>query len=92
MCMTNVVALVSQPERPYLGLTPQLEAVIIEVSTVQVLRSGANLRYMHRVKHLPSMIWTYGDTGFYSAQTCYFNLKVLTFAKDENVQFIKPLL
>ena len=33
------------------------------------------------------MKWVYGDTGFYSAQTTYLSMKVLTFAKNENIQF-----
>ena len=36
-------------------------------------------------KHLPSQNGTYGDTGFYSAQTAYLSMKVVTI---EN----KPLL
>ena len=35
------------------------------------------------------MNWTYGDTGFYSDQTSYLNMKALTLAKDENM-FHKP--
>ena len=59
---------------------PQLEAVIIEVSTVQVLRLRANPQLLHGAKHLPSRNWTYGDTGFYSGHTSYLNMKVLMFA------------
>ena len=51
-------------------LTPQLEKVTIEVSTVQVLTSRANPRRLHRAKHI--------DSG----QTSYLNMKILTFAKD----------
>ena len=28
----------------------------------------------------------YGDTGFHSAQTTYLSMKVLTFAKNENIR------
>ena len=42
---------------------------------------------MHGAIHLPSMNWTYGDAGFYSGQISYLNMKVLTFAKNENMQF-----
>ena len=28
---------------------------------------------------------TYGDTGFYSAQTTYLSMKVLTIAKNEKI-------
>ena len=66
-------------------MTPQLETVMIEVSTVQVLRSIAYPRLLHKVVHLPSMNWTYGDTGFYSGKTSYLNMKILTFAKDEKL-------
>ena len=34
MCLFNVLAFLSKPERTYGSLTPQLEKVIIEVSTV----------------------------------------------------------
>ena len=44
MCMYSVLAFLSKPKRTYYILTPQLETVIIEVSTVQVLRSRANLQ------------------------------------------------
>ena len=53
MYMLNVLAFLSKPERTYWSLTPQLETVIIEVSTVQALRWRGNPR------HLPSMNWTY---------------------------------
>ena len=74
--------------------TPWIVTVIIEVSTVQALRSRANPQRLHGAIHLPSMNWTYGDTGFYSAQTSYLDMKVLTFAKDKNnyAIFFKPLL
>ena len=38
---------------------------------------------VYRAKHLPSQNGTYGDTGFYSTQTTYLSMKVLTFAEDE---------
>ena len=41
---------------------------------MQVLRLIANLRRLHRAKHLPSMNWTYGDTAFYSGQTSHLNM------------------
>ena len=43
-------------------------------------------------KHLPSRNGTYGDTGYYSAQTTYLSMKVHTVAKNENIHFFKPLL
>ena len=36
------------------------------------------------------LIYIYCDTGFYSGQTSYLSMKVLTFAKDRF--FSKPLL
>ena len=83
-CMPNVLVFLSQPERTYWSLTPQLETVIIEISTVQVLRSRANPRRLYGAIHLPSRNWTYSDTGFYSGQTSCLNMKVFTFAKDED--------
>ena len=40
--MSNVLAFLSQPERTYGSLTPQLETVIIEGSSVRLLRLRAN--------------------------------------------------
>ena len=57
-------------------MTPQLEVVIIEVSTVQALTLRANPQRLHRAKHLQSTNWTYGNTGFYSDQTSYLNSTV----------------
>ena len=67
--MPKVLVFLSQPERTYWSLTPQLETIIIEVSTVQALRSRANPQLLHGAIHLPSRNGIYGDTGFYSAQT-----------------------
>jgi len=44
---------------------------------VQMLRWGLNSRQLHRTKHFPSTNWTYSDTGFYSGQTSYLNMKML---------------
>ena len=63
----------------------------IIVSTMQVLRWKANSQLLNGAKHLPSMNWTYGGTGFYSGLTT-LTWKVLTFAKDESKRFFKFLL
>ena len=76
----------------YWSLTPQLETVIIEVSTVQVLRWKTNPLWLHRAIHLPSRYWTYGDTGFYGGQTSHPNIKALTFPKNEKYATIFELL
>ena len=57
-CVSNVLAFLSKPERTFCSLTPQLETVIIEIPTVQALRSRANPRRLHGAMHLPSMNWT----------------------------------
>ena len=44
-----------------------------------------------RAKDLSSQNCTYGDTSFYSGQTSYLSMNVLTFAKDEKIGFFKPL-
>ena len=44
-------------------------------------------RLLHGAIHFLPMNWTYNDTGFYSGQTSFLNMKVLTFAKDENTHF-----
>ena len=41
-CMPNVVVFLSQLERTYWSLTPQLETAISEVSTMQAQRLRAN--------------------------------------------------
>ena len=58
MCMSNILAFKSKPERTYCSLTPQLDTVIIEVSTVQALRARANPQQLHGAIHLLSMNWT----------------------------------
>ena len=68
-------------------MTPQLDTVIIEVRSAQGLSLRGYPLGLYRAKHLPLMNWTYSDTGFYSGQTSYLNLKVLTLAKDENVRY-----
>ena len=88
MCMSNVLVCLSKPERTYLSLTPQLDTVIIEESSVKVLSLRGNPWRLYRAKHFPSWNGTYGDTGFYSAQTTHLRMKVLTFAKNENIWFI----
>ena len=73
-CVSSVLVFLSQPER---SLTPQVDTVVIEVSSVKALRLRGNLRRLYRAKHLPSQNWTYGYTGFYSGQTSYLSGKVL---------------
>ena len=68
-------------------MTLQLDAVIIEISSVKGLSLIDNALLLYRAKHLPLMNWTYGDTGFYSSQTSYLIVKVLIFATDENMRF-----
>ena len=47
------------------SLTPQLDTVIIQVSSVKGLSLRNNTLKLYRAKHLSLMNWTYGDTGFY---------------------------
>ena len=70
------------------SLTSQLEIV----SMVKALRLRGNLRRLYRATHSPSQNKTYGGTGFYTGQTSYLSMKVLTFAQDEKSDFRKPLL
>ena len=72
---------------------PQLDTVIIEVSSVKGLSLRGNTLRLYRAQHLPLMNWTYGDTRIYSGQSSYLNMKILTFAKEKNMRFFfKPLL
>ena len=66
----------------------QIETVITGVSTVLVLRSRVNPRRLHGAIYWPSMNWTYGDTGFYSGQTSYLNMKYLHLLKMRNAIFL----
>ena len=52
----------SQANRAYSTLTRQLEAVIIEVSTVQALRLRTNSWQVHEAKYLPPTKVTYSHT------------------------------
>ena len=64
-------------------MTPQLDTVIIEVSSLR----GLSQRGTGQNIILSLMNWTY-MTGFYSGQSSYLNVKVLLiFAKDENMHF-----
>ena len=70
-----------QQSRAYSSLTIQLETVIIEVSTVQVLRLKTNPRRVHKANYLLPKNGTYGHTGFTNDQASYLNMKVLIFAR-----------
>ena len=63
----------------YSTLTRQLEAVVIEVSTVRALRLRTNSR-VHKAKH--------SHTGFHNGQANYSNMKVLVFAEPGHMQFL----
>ena len=69
-------------------LTRQLEAVIIEVSTVQALRLRTNPQRVHEVKYLPPMKVIYSYTGLHNGQASYFNMKILIFAQPGHMQFL----
>ena len=75
MCMPNVLACLSKPERTYWSLTPQLGTVIIEESSFKVLSLRCNPWRLYKAKHLPSWNGTYSDTGFYSVQTTYLSMR-----------------
>ena len=83
-CMSNIFCILSQSERTYWSLIPQLETVIIKVSTVQALRLRPNSRRLHRTKHLN---WTYGDTGFKVVK-----LAILIWRYLHLLEYGKPLL
>ena len=70
----------------YSSLTIQSEAVISEVSTVQVLRLRTNPLQVHKVKYLPPPTnGTYhGHTGFHNGQALYLNTKVFAFAEPRH--------
>ena len=58
----------SNPERTFWNLTPQLDTVVIEVSSVKGLSLRDNPLRLYRAKQLPL---TYGDTGFYIGLALY---------------------
>ena len=59
-------------------MTPQLDTVIIEVSSVK----GGNPLRLYWTKHLN---WTYMVTQDFTLASSYLNMKVLIFAEDENM-------
>ena len=79
-CTCHYYSFFSQANRAYSFLTRQLEAVIFEVPTVQVLRlqliNGKCMR-----KYLPPTKVTYSHIGFHNGQASYFNRKLLVFAE-----------
>ena len=85
--MPTILAFLSQANRAYSTLTRQLEAVIIAVSMVQVLRLSTNPQRVHEAKYLPTTKVTYGHAGFHNDQASYFNMKVLVFAEPGHMQF-----
>jgi len=58
-------SLFSKPERTSWSLTPHLDTVIFEVSSVKELSLRGNTLRLYWAKHFPLMNWTYGDTGLY---------------------------
>ena len=83
--MPTISAFLSQANRAYSTLARQLEAVIIEVSTLQALRLKTNPWRVHEVKYLPPTKVTYSHTGFHNGQASYFNMKVLVFAEPGHI-------
>ena len=75
--MPTVSAFLSQANRAYSTLTRQLEAVIIEASTVQLLRLSTNPQQVHKVKYLPSKV-AYSHIGFHNGQA---SMRVLVFVE-----------
>ena len=73
------------------GLLNLLEAVIIEVCTVQVLRLRTNPQQVHKTKYLPPTKLTQSHTGFHNGQASQgiFNLsydqKYCSFSDHTNV-------
>ena len=72
----------------YSTLTRQLEAVIIEESTVPVLKLRTTQWQVHKVKYLPLTEVIYSHTGFHNGQASYFNMKVLVFAEPGHTIFL----
>ena len=67
--MPTILAFLSQLTEPtQLNLARQLEAVTIEVSTVQALRLRTNPWKVNKVKYMPPEKVTYSHTGFTMAK------------------------
>ena len=62
--MPIISAFLYQANRAYSTLTKQVEAVMIEVSTVQAPILRTNLQRVHEAKYLPPTKVTYSLTGF----------------------------
>lgn len=82
---TKVLEFLSQSKRTCPSLISQLEAVVIEASTAQVLRLRVRLQWLYGAKHSKG---TYGHVGFYNAQASYFNMKVPLFAEPGHMHFL----
>ena len=68
------LAFLSQANRTYSNLTRHLEAVIIEVSSVQVLRLRANQQQVHNAKspsQLESMLLQFQLLRYFGLHTVY---------------------
>ena len=85
MCLPNVLAFLSQPEKIYWSLTPQLEAVIIKFDIYGWnAKAERHLWRLDEAKRLPPTAGTYRDIRFYSNQTSYLNMKLLTIGEDQD--------
>ena len=78
----------SQDNRAYSTLTRQLEAVINEVFTVQVLKLRTNQWQTHEAKYFPPTKVTYSHTGIYNGQASYFDMKALVLYLEGNECFL----
>ena len=83
-CMPNVLACLSKPERPDLPKFGTTAGYNYHWRIIVLSLRGIPWR-LYRAKYLPSWNGTYGDKGFYSAQTSYLSRKVLTLVKNENI-------
>ena len=63
-CMSNVLAFSPKPERISWSLTPQLDTIIIEVSSVKGLSLRSNPLRLYEAKHLLLTNWAYGTQDF----------------------------
>ena len=89
----HVLAFLSKPERSYWNMILQHEAVIIEVHcmycasttyTIECSSTGIAQGQTFAINKL-DLQWH----KIYSVKTTYLSVKVLTFAKNENIQFFK---
>ena len=79
----SILSNLSQANKAYSTLTRKVEAVIIEVSMVEVLMLRTYPQRVYKTKYLPHTKVTYSHIGFHN-----FSIKILVIAEPGHIQFV----